>query len=94
MSFKHTAELLSTEAYPLTAGELAERHGNYELDLPYGQETLGAVIDRCGADTFASADDAQETIYGAVSSEALGRVGYSDRDPTPAGCHGPDPVSF
>ncbi len=94
MSLRRTAELLQTESYPMTAGELTERHGSYELDLPNGEERLATIVERSGAEMFHSAGDAQETIYGAVSDKALGRVGYSDRDPNPAGIDGPEPVSF
>ena len=94
MSLRRTAALLETESYPLSASELTDRHGSYEIELPNGQERLATIVERSGAEEFHSALDAQETIYGAVSSKALARVGYSDRDPTPAGMDGPAPVSF
>ena len=94
MSLNQAAELLADHDYPATTEQLAAAHGEYVLDLPNGTETLGDVLGRVDSETFHSASEAKTTLYSAVSSKAIGRVGYSDRDPTVMGTHGPEQVSF
>lgn len=67
--------------YPMTAAQLLERLGDGEIDLPAGDEPVAHVIGRCGTDSFASADEARLSVYGALPDGAIGRKGYSDRDP-------------
>lgn len=93
MTLGETTALLAAQTYPLTAGELADACGDHELDHP-GDETLGTVIERCGEQRFESAEEATFAVYGAVDAAAVGRVGYSDRDPTPMGMDGHGQVSF
>ncbi|UWG49033.1 Uncharacterized protein HSRCO_2777 [Halanaeroarchaeum sp. HSR-CO] len=94
MTLNQTTDLLESQSYPLTADELTDRHGDHELTLPNGDESLGAVIERSGEESFESAFEAQQAVYASLTSKAIGRKGYSDRDPTPMGVYGPDPVSF
>jgi hypothetical protein len=94
MTMNDAAVLLSEQSYPATSQQLAETHGDYELDLPNGTEQLSTVLARVDDQTFVDANDALLAVYGAVSNKAVGRVGYSDRDPGPIGTHGPDQVSF
>ena len=94
MTLRDTTDMLAAQSYPLTAAELVEACGDHELDEADGGETLGAVIERSGDERFESALDATFAVYGAVGEDAVGRVGYSDRDPTPMGVDGPDQVSF
>lgn len=94
MTLKDAAELLETQEYPATADDIKTTHGDFELDLPNGTETLGDIIDRAGDDTFDDATAAQHALMGAVGGEAIGRRNYSDRDPTPMGVDGPTQVSF
>jgi hypothetical protein len=93
MTLRETTELLAAQTYPLTAGELAAACGDHELDHA-GDETLAAVIERCGEKRFESVEEATFAVYGTVDAAAVGRVGYSDRDPTPMGVDGPGQVSF
>ena len=94
MSLRQATELLRQHDYPATTNQLTDSYGDYELDLPNGTETLGEVLDRVESETFDTAGEAEETLYSAVSSKAIGRKGYSDRDPTTLGTFGPDQVSF
>ncbi|WP_255169283.1 DUF5789 family protein [Natrononativus amylolyticus] len=87
--------LVESHAYPATTQELIDAYGDRTLELPNGSETIGDVLARLGAETFESPEEAQFAIYSAVSRKAIGRVGYSDRDPTPLGSpYAPDAVSF
>ncbi|NEU55347.1 DUF2795 domain-containing protein [Halorussus sp. MSC15.2] len=94
MSLKQATELIRQHDYPATTNQLADSYGDYELDHPNGTETLGEVLRRVEAETFSSSVEAEELLYSAVSSGAIGRKGYSDRDPTTLGTMGPGQVSF
>jgi hypothetical protein len=94
MSLKQATELLRQHDYPATTDQLTDSYGDYELDLPNGTETLGEVLRRVESETFGSSGEAEELLYSAVSSKAIGRKGYSDRDPTTLGTLGPGEVSF
>jgi len=94
MTLRQTTALLEAQTYPMTATDLLDRHGDHEMTLPNGEETLRAVIERSGEESFESAFDAQQAVWGSVSDKAIGRQGYSDRDPTPMGVDGHEPVSF
>ena len=94
MSLKQATELIRQHDYPATTNQLADSYGDYELDHPNGTETLGEVLGRVESETLNTANEAEETLYSAVSSEAIGRKGYSDRDPTTLGTMGPSQVSF
>lgn len=93
MTLKETADLLSDQDYPTSASALAAACGDVELDEA-GGEDLRTVIARTGDDQFSSATEATFAVYGALPADAVGRVGYSDRDPDPMGTGGAEPVSF
>jgi hypothetical protein len=94
MSLRQATELLRQHDYPATTNQLADSYGDYELDLPNGTETLGEILRRVESETFGTSTEAEELLYSAVSSKAIGRKGYSDRDPTTLGTVGPGQVSF
>lgn len=94
MTFRQTTDLLETQSYPITAEELAEEYEDHELTLPNGAENLGSVIERTGEESFESAFEAQQAVFASLSHKAIGRKGYSDRDPTPMGVEGHEPLSF
>lgn len=91
-----TDERIEDQTYPLTADELAAELGDAELDLIHSSETVGEVLERLGCEeTFHQPEDVRFTLVGGVSESAVGRKGYSDRDPTPPGSpNAPDSVSF
>jgi len=82
-----------SHTFPTTAEELIDEYGETELELQNGAEQLGDVLDRVDAEEFDSAEEALQSAYGALGEEAIGRKGYSDRDPT---CPGEDrePISL
>jgi hypothetical protein len=90
-----TDELLSETEFPTTTEQFIERHGDAELELPNGTETIAEVLEHADGETFDTPEDARLTVYASLSSQAIGRKGYSDRDPTPPGSpYGPEQVSF
>jgi hypothetical protein len=90
-----TGEVINDHEYPATTEELIEEYGDRTLELPNGSETVGDVLARLESETFENPEEARFAVYSAVSDKAVGRVGYSDRDPTPVGSpYAPDAVSF
>ncbi|WIV66691.1 DUF5789 family protein [Natrialbaceae archaeon AArc-T1-2] len=95
MMLNGTGEVIDDHEYPATTEELIEAYGDRSLELPNGTETVGEVLARLDSETFESPEEARFAVQCAVSNKAVGRVGYSDRDPTPLGSpYGPDAVSF
>ncbi len=81
-------------SFPTTTGDLIAAYGDIELDLPNGTVTLGEVLGRLPNERLQSAEEAQLATHCALSEAAIGRKGYSDRDPTNPGEQGHDVVSF
>ena len=94
MQLNDVPALLANQQFPTTAARLTETLGDEQIHHPDGSETLADVFERCGPETFDCPTDAVTAVYAGVSAEAVGRVGYSDRDPAPTGTFGPEQVSF
>lgn len=94
MKLADAAQRIGTHEFPATSEEVIEQFGHLELTHPSGTETLGEALGRLDSETFETAEDAQFATYSAVSSDAIGRRYYSDRDPATPGADGHDPVSF
>jgi hypothetical protein len=95
MRFIGDAEaVLDTHNYPATGEELIDEYGDAELDLPNGDETLGEAMGRLGDTTYQNSEDAKLAAMSAVSEDAIGRKGYSDRDAPAIGEDGPTQLSF
>lgn len=87
-------DAFDTRTYPATTQDLIDDHGDVELELPNGTETLEEVLRRLTPETYQDAEQARLAMYSAVSSKGIGRKYYSDRDPTAAGESGPAQLSF
>lgn len=95
MRLNGTADAIERAEYPMTSEELKDVCAGHVLELPNGEEAVPVVIDRLGEETYDRPEDALFALYAGVSSKAIGRTGYSDRDPTPPGAiEGHDQVSF
>ncbi|MFP8951450.1 DUF2795 domain-containing protein [Natrialbaceae archaeon A-arb3/5] len=95
MLLNGTGEVIDDHEYPATTDELIEAYGDRVLELPNGTESVGDVLDRFESETFEAPEEARFAIYSAVSNKAIGRIGYSDRDPMPVGSpYTPDALSF
>lgn len=81
MRLKELDGVIDDMEYPTTSQEIIDSHGGQELSLANGSETVGQVFDRFGAESFTSADEARLTLYSSLSEGAIGRKGYTDRDP-------------
>ncbi|MXV62908.1 DUF2795 domain-containing protein [Natronorubrum sp. JWXQ-INN-674] len=90
-----TGEFAADHDYPATTEELISEYGDQTIELPNGTETVGDVLARLESETFETADDVRLALSCGVSDKAIGRIGYSDRDPAPLGSpYAPDAVSF
>jgi len=87
-------EAFETHDYPMTTEELIEADGDITLELPNGTEKLAEALSRTAPETFETAEEARLTACAGLSGKAIGRKGYSDRDPVCMGEDGPDEVSF
>jgi hypothetical protein len=87
-------EWFAAQSYPATTAELADAHGDVEVELPNGSETLREVLSRLPEETVDSAEEARQATYSALGEGAIGRKAYSDRDPTAMGEGGPEPLSL
>lgn len=94
MQLNDVPSLLADQDYPTTTARLTDELGHQELSLEDGTETVGEVLARFGPETFHNPDQVLMTIYGGVSAEAVGRIGYSDRDPGPLESRGSTMISF
>jgi hypothetical protein len=95
MRLNGTADTIESQTYPLTTDELTDRIGDDELELARGTETIADVLQRFGDQTFQTPEDVRHTLEAGVCERAIGRKGYSDRDPTtPGSVYGHDCVSF
>lgn len=84
---------LAEHEYPATTAEVIEAYGDHELDLPDGARSLRDILtpvmdDSSEAETqegegptYDSAEDVRQMILNMVGSDAVGREGYSDRQP-------------
>lgn len=93
-SVETATEPFDTHAFPATSADLIDAYGEQVIELPNGPERLGEVLERVGPAVYVSADDARLAALSAVSNKAIGRKGYSDRDPTAMGVEGREQVSF
>ncbi|MEM4780647.1 MAG: DUF2795 domain-containing protein [Halalkalicoccus sp.] len=94
MCYTSTGTLFEEESYPATTGDLIERYGEKKIRLAGGSQTVGDALGVAGEETFESAEEARYAVYAGLGSEAIGRKGYTDRDPEPPGTDGHVPVSF
>ena len=84
----------AAHSYPTTTAELIEAHGETELELPNGAVTLETVLSRLPNEELETEEDARFTTYSMLGEEAIGRKGYSDRDPSCIGEEGHERLSL
>lgn len=95
MQLAHSLEqTFAAHSYPTSTAELIESHGDHQVDLPNGTVTLREILSHMPDETLATPEEARLTTCSALSEKAIGRKGYSDRDPTSLGEQGHEPVSL
>ncbi len=85
MRLPETRDLLSRElTFPADHDRVVEAVGDVELDPPQGEpETIAQVLDRSGAEEYASVDEVYDSLIGFVSDQYIGRKFYDDRGTNP-----------
>jgi len=95
MGFAQRAEAsFASHTFPTTTDKLIEAHGDVEIALPDGAVTLGEVLGRLPSEELEKEEDARLLTYSAFGAAAVGRPGYSDRDPPQPGERGHEQVSL
>lgn len=94
MCYTSTGTLFEDQSYPATTRDLIENYGEERIELADGSQTIGDALGVAGSETFENAEEARYAVYAGLGSEAIGRKGYTDRDPEPPGTDGHVPVSF
>ena len=95
MRFARTEdEPFTTHTFPSTTEEFLADQGDVELELPNGDVTLKEVLETLPNEQFQTEEDARYSTYSVLGEEAIGRKGYSDRDPVCPGEDGHDQLSF
>ncbi|AUX09471.1 hypothetical protein AArcSl_1845 [Halalkaliarchaeum desulfuricum] len=72
---------LETVTYPTTTDRVVEEFDDPKLTLVDGEERLSTVFDRINNEVLDCCDDAKLAVLGGLKGDAVGRKGYSDRDP-------------
>lgn len=89
MRLNEAKEVFQDLDYPVTTAELVEELGILEIELPMGTETVSRVFERVGTDTYRNPEEACLMFMSGLGSKAIGRKGYSDRDPPVTGSGNP-----
>lgn len=86
IEFGQLQETLNDHDYPASGAELIAAYGDFELELPGGTQTFEAILGKRRSEgdadddlQYESAEAVHEAIHNMVGSEAVGRVGYTDR---------------
>lgn len=91
MDLSETFSLFDDLSYPLTTADVVEQIGQETIDLSNGEETVATVFGRLEATEFTDPMDAHTAFMSALSTKAIGRKAYSDRDPAIGGFADRDP---
>lgn len=91
MQVSETYQLFAELQYPTTTAALVDELGSVSIELPNGEETVEDVFDRLGPTEFTDPTDAHTAFMSALSSLAIGRKAYSDRDAPVGGFADRDP---
>lgn len=91
MRLSETYPLFADLEYPLTSSALVEAIGSESIELSNGEETVETVFERLGPAEFTDPNDAHTAFMSALSTLAIGRKAYSDRDGPLGGFEDRDP---
>ena len=94
MRVNRACELFDGLTYPVTSHELGRLIGDTEIEHPDGSETVGEVLARFSADTFGCPEEARLMFLSALGAGAIGRKGYTDRDPPTSPAESADLPTF
>lgn len=90
MKINEMLERLEDVSYPITVDALVNEFDDQELDVANGSDRLENVFVRTRTTELKCSDCAKLTVLAGVTEDAIGRKGYSDRDPPLPNASGPD----
>ncbi|MEF8853115.1 MAG: hypothetical protein V5A28_11985 [Haloarculaceae archaeon] len=71
-------------SYPIDRETVIETMGETTIESPNGSgETVAETLERCGTDTFRSAQELNDAFIGTLPDEYIGRKYYDDRGDNP-----------
>lgn len=94
MTFQSTHGLFDDATFPTTTREIIDNYGHREVRVIDEERTVGELMRIMGPESFESSEEAMFTLYAAFGTGAIGRQGYTDRDPEPPGTRGHEPISL
>ncbi len=74
-------ELLDQATFPATRDDVIEHYGTHRLGRDDDAESLAEALERIDVDSFESSDDFRNVLLTSLGGDAVGRRGYTDRDP-------------
>jgi hypothetical protein len=80
VKLSHVDEPLLTLTYPVTRETAAERLDDVTVRLADGEENLGDLVASVSSDSFDSADELRDELYGYLPEAAIGEPGQSEGD--------------
>ena len=81
VDFGDLESALDGHEFPTTGRELIEAHGDHRIEYQEGTERLGDVFEPLAEETYESHGEVHQAVLAMVGEAAVGRQGYSDRDP-------------
>lgn len=85
IGFGDLHEDLETIEYPISAGELLERHGDHRLEHANGSVSLRELLEDGSEEAYESPADVHQAVLNMVGDYAEGRKDYTDREPNATG---------
>lgn len=67
--------------FPTTGRELIEAHGDHRIEHQRGAVRFGDAFEPMAGETYDSTGAVHQAVLAVIGEEAVGREGYSDRDP-------------
>ena len=74
-------DALEAHDFPTTGRELIEDCGDHRVEHQRGSKRFGDLFEPLAEETYDSPGAVHQAVLGVIGEEAVGREGYSDRDP-------------
>ena len=85
---------LNDASYPTTTERLVAELDDPELRLANGSDSLANAFARIQTDGLETPSDAKLAVLAGLDEDAIGRKGYTDRDPPVPGERRPERLTF
>lgn len=81
VDFGDLGAVLDGHDFPTTGRELIDAYGDHRIEHQRGAERFGDLFAPLAAETYDSQGEVHQAVLNVIGEEAVGREGYSDRDP-------------